>query len=57
MPDGRKIVIWPFSPDHKVDINDLIEKGLSRKKLMNIIEENTVQGIRAKMAFMNWKRI
>ncbi len=55
--DGRKLVIWPFSPDSKIDINDLIKKGLSRKKLMKIIEENTFHGIHAKLAFMKWKRI
>lgn len=54
---GRKIVIWPFSPDKKLDINDLIKKGISRKKLMSVLEENTYHGITAKMAFMRWKRI
>lgn len=55
--DGNRLVIWPFSPDIKIDINDLIKKGISRQKLMSIIHENTYHGIRAKAAFMRWKRI
>lgn len=54
---NRKLVIWPVSPEDKIDINDMIMMGLSRKELMTIIETNVYSGIRAKLMFTKWKRV
>jgi len=54
---GRKLVVWPTSPDEKQDINDMIKLGLTRKDLMNIISQCTVSGPKAKLALMKWRRV
>jgi hypothetical protein len=55
--DKRKIVIWPVSPDEKIDINDMIKMGLSKLELIEIIERNTFSGLKAKLAFTKWKKV
>jgi hypothetical protein len=37
----RSIVIWPNSPDSKIDINDMILKGVTQTQLMKVIEART----------------
>lgn len=54
---GKKLVIWPASFEHKVDINDMIKMGLSRNDLMEIIKDNTYSGIQAKLKFDQWRRV
>ena len=54
---GRKLVIWPISPDKKLDINDLIKKGLDREDLMKVIDSHTYSGLTAKVKFMQWKKM
>lgn len=49
----KKVVIWPTNDDTKVDINDLVKKGVD---VMKMIKENTFQGIIAEMKFSQWKR-
>lgn len=53
---GRSLVIWPMIPDKKIDINDLIKKGVSRKQLIDMIDKHTYHGLTAKLNFMKWKR-
>lgn len=55
--EGHSIVVWPFSPAKKVDINDMIKEGVTRKQLMSVIEQCTFKGLTAKMKFMQWKRL
>lgn len=55
--EGRSLVIWPHSPVKKIDINDMIKMGMSRKGLMEVIEQSTFKGLTAKMKFMQWKRL
>lgn len=55
--EGRSLVVWPFSPTKKVDINDMIKEGVTRKQLMSVIEQSTFKGLTAKMKFMQWKRL
>jgi hypothetical protein len=55
--DKRKIVIWPVSPDEKIDINNMIKMGLSKLELIEIIERNTFSGLKAKLAFTKWKKV
>lgn len=49
---GYNIVIWPESVVAK-DINDMVNENIDVKKL---IEENTYQGLRAKMKFTAWRK-
>lgn len=53
----RKVVIWPVSPDEKIDINDMIKMGLTQEELMEIIERNTFSGLKAKLAFTKWRKV
>lgn len=52
---GDKIVIWPQS--EAKDINDMILSGMTIEELHSLIEENTYQGLRAKMKFISWRKI
>lgn len=54
---GRSVVIWPNSPDSKVDINDLIQSGVSQQMLMKVIRRCTYKGLRAKLEFNKWKKV
>jgi len=55
--NGRSVVIWPVSPNDKIDINDMILMGLSQEQLMNIIQTNTFSGLKAKLMFTKWKKV
>ena len=56
--NGKSLVIWPFSPERKVDMNDMIKTGIysSTRELMQTIQTNTFSGIQAKLKFQQWKR-
>ena len=54
---GRKLVIWPISPNDKIDINDMILMGLNEEQLMYIITTNTFSGLKAKLMFTKWKKV
>ena len=50
---GDKVVIWPQRVTEK-DINDMILAG---QKPQEIINNNTYQGIQAKIKLNEWKRV
>ena len=50
---GEKVVIWPQQVTEK-DINDMIIAG---RKPQEIIQNNTYQGIQAKIKLTEWKRV
>ena len=50
---GEKVVIWPNTIKEK-DINDMVISGLNPQK---IIEENTFNGLEAKIKFTTWKKV
>jgi len=50
---GEKVVIWPSNLKEK-DINDMVMSGYIPQ---DIIEENTFQGIQAKIKFTEWKKV
>lgn len=54
--DGYRVVVWPDSIQEK-DINDMILSGMDADKIMDIIHTNTFQGLSAKVALQEWKRI
>ncbi|NBP56070.1 hypothetical protein EBU71_05960 [bacterium] len=50
------IVIWPEMIEEK-DINDMILSGFSPDEIQDFISKNTFVNLRAKIEFMNWKKI
>jgi DNA primase len=50
------VVIWPEMIDSK-DINEMILDGFTKEEIQDIIEEHTYINLRAKMEFVNWKKI
>jgi transcription elongation factor Elf1 len=51
-----KVVIWPEFIDSK-DINEMVLDGFSPDEIQDIISKNTFVNLRAKMEFVNWKKI
>lgn len=52
---GANVFIWPRSIKEK-DINDLILNGKTTEQVVDMIEQNTYSGIRAKLEFGTWKK-
>jgi len=50
------VVIWPEYIDSK-DINQMVLDGFSPDEIQDIISNNTFVNLRAKMEFVNWKKI
>ena len=50
------VVIWPEFVDSK-DINEMILDDFSPDEIQDIISKNTFVNLRAKMEFVNWKKI
>lgn len=53
---GYRVCLWPESMKEK-DINDMYLSGMSRKKIMKMIRDNTFQGMKAEMRFSTWKKV
>jgi len=50
------IVIWPDMIPYK-DINEMVLHDFDSEEIQDIIESNTFVNLRAKMEFINWKKI
>ena len=50
------VVIWPEFMTDK-DINDMVLNGFSPDEIQDIVNKNTFVNLRAKMEFINWKKI
>lgn len=50
------VVIWPEMIESK-DINDMIMEGFTIEEIRDIIEKNTFVNLRAKMEYINWKKV
>ena len=50
------VVIWPEMVDSK-DVNDMVLDGFSPDEIQEFIDKNTFLNLRAKMEFVNWKKI
>lgn len=50
------VVVWPEMIEEK-DINDMILTGFSQDEIQDIIDKHTFNNLRAKMEFVNWKKI
>lgn len=53
---GYKVCIWPDEIDQK-DINDMIASGLAGADVQYIIDQNTYQGLSARLRLQQWSRI
>ena len=54
--DHYRIVIWPEMIEEK-DINEILLSGFSPDEIQDIISNNTFQNLRAKIEFINWKKV
>lgn len=50
------VVIWPEMIEEK-DINDMVLAGFSPDELQDIISKHSFINLRAKMEFVNWKKV
>ena len=50
------MVIWPEMIEEK-DINDMILSGFTSEDIQDIIDNHTYQNLRAKLEFMNWRKV
>ena len=50
------VVVWPEMIEKK-DINDMVLDGFSPDEIQDIIDNNTFVNLRAKMEFVNWKKV
>jgi hypothetical protein len=53
---GYKVCIWP-DDIHQKDINDMIMAGLNGAAIQHIIDQNTYQGLSAKLRMQQWSRV
>lgn len=51
---GCSIVVWPYSPEIKEDINDMIDQNID---VDNIINNNTYTGLSSKLKIKAWRKI
>ena len=51
-----QVVIWPEMIDAK-DINDMVLGAFTKEDIQDIVESNTFVNLRAKMEYINWKKI
>jgi len=52
---GYRVCIWPNSLELK-DINDMHMAGMSIQKIVDLIQQNTYNGLEAKLKFAMWKK-
>jgi len=51
-----RILIWPEMIEEK-DVNEMVLSGFSPEEMQDIISKNTFQNLRAKIEFINWKKV
>lgn len=54
--EGHSVCLWPHQIGYK-DVNDMILGGLTVESIKQIIDNNTYNGLEAKLAITNWKKI
>ena len=52
-----KVVIWPYMMNEFKDINEMVLGNFLPDEIQDIIDKNTFVNLRAKMEFINWKKI
>jgi hypothetical protein len=56
LDSGYNICIWPSTLKYK-DINDMILGGMLQKQIVDIINNNTYNGMLGIIKFNEWKKI
>jgi len=51
-----KVVLFPDILPYK-DINEMVLGGMSSEEILKIIDDNTSQGLTAKLKFVDWKKV
>jgi hypothetical protein len=54
--EGHKICLWPEQIGWK-DVNDMVLGGLTVDQIKKLIDDNTYQGLEAKLALTNYKKV
>ena len=53
---GKSVCLWPDTMKCK-DINDMVISGYTKEEIQEIITNNTLSGVAAKLRFAEWRRI
>jgi transcription elongation factor Elf1 len=53
--NGYAVCLWPDYIEEK-DINEMILAGKNQEQIMSIIEDNTYQGLSAKLQYNTWRK-
>lgn len=53
---NKKVCIWPSRIDQK-DINDMVLSGKLTSEIQSIIDTNTFEELKARLEFLQWKKI
>jgi len=53
---GKSVCLWPDTMKCK-DINDMVIAGYTKEELQEIITNNTLSGVAAKLRFAEWRRV
>jgi transcription elongation factor Elf1 len=53
---GKSVCLWPDTMVCK-DINDMVISGYTKEEIQEIITDNTLSGVAAKLRFAEWRRI
>jgi hypothetical protein len=56
LKENYKVVLWPNYIKFK-DINEMIQNGMSKNEIQNIINKNTYSGLEGIAVFSSWKKI
>jgi hypothetical protein len=51
-----QICIWPEMMQEK-DVNDMVLAGFTTDEITDIIDQNTFVNLRAKMEYIQWKKV
>ena len=54
--DGHAIVVWPDNLEEK-DINDMVLRGMSIPKILDVINRNTFKNTAALLALSQWRKV
>ena len=54
--DGHAIVVWPDNLEEK-DINDMVLRGMSIPKILDVINRNTFKNTTALLALSQWRKV
>ena len=52
---GKDVCIWPDHVQEK-DVNDMAYR-MSTRKIQKMIDENTLNGLGAKLRFQEWRKV